>query len=686
MSIILLDPRTINRIAAGEVIECPASVVKELVENSIDAKATTISVTIERGGRNLILVSDDGVGIRKEDMEIAFVRHATSKLPDGDLTRVKSLGFRGEGLTSIAAVGKVKMISRSHDSDTAWSIIIEGGEKVQELIPNALSCGTYIEVRDLFFATPNRLKFLKTEKAEVQSIIDMVNKLAMVNHSIIFSLYVDGKQILKYLKQQSEIDRLAEIKILGMEFYKNSLPVHLVENMITLTGYIGLPTLSRGKSSLIYTFVNGRPIYDNMLIGAVRYAYSDFIEKDKYPIVVLYINMPCDQVDTNVHPNKSEVRFQDKRLIYKVVVNAIKNALAIKISHKLRSISNLGNDPFIRDNITKVKNSTNVVDKYSLGEQCSESNLKRYSSIDDFETSNSDVQSFTIDNLSVKNNEILNNTFNVSVNNNFEEFFVLEDKSKSGNSHVDVSCIVKEDRKDLHPSDYEKQGLYCVVKDHDMIPITYNKSENTIATSNQQENSLIDCDPLGYAVCQIHSRYIISQIRDGIIIVDQHAAHERLVYEYMKQVMEKEGVKRQILLIPEVVEMNNSCDLEVLMEYKAKLLKLGLLIESLGNLSVIVREVPAIFGSFDVKALICCILDSIVEVGDTLFLDDKIKDICATIACYSSIRSGRKLKIEEMNALLRNMENTSHSGQCNHGRPTYIKLSLLEIDKLFLRR
>ena len=294
MSIILLDPRTINRIAAGEVIECPASVVKELVENSIDANATTIDVAIERGGRNLIVVSDNGIGIKKEDIEIAFARHATSKLPDGDLAKVKSLGFRGEGLTSIAAVAKVKMISKYQDSDTAWLIVFEGGDKTQELTPDSLSGGTYMEVRDMFFATPNRLKFLKTEKAEVHSIIDMINKLAMVNHGIMFSLSVDNKQLLKYVRQQSNIDRLAEIKALGIEFCKNSLPISVKEEQIELSGYIGSPTLSRSKASLIYTFVNGRPVYDSLLIGEVRYAYSDFIERDKYPVVVLYLNIPCE--------------------------------------------------------------------------------------------------------------------------------------------------------------------------------------------------------------------------------------------------------------------------------------------------------------------------------------------------------------------------------------------------------
>ena len=667
MSIVLLDPRTINRIAAGEVIECPASVVKELVENSIDAKATTINITIECGGRNLILVSDNGIGIKKEDMEIAFIRHATSKLPDGDLTKVKSLGFRGEGLTSIAAVSKVKMISKYKDSDTAWLVMFEGGEKTLNLTPDALSCGTYIEVRDLFFAIPNRLKFLKTEKAEIQSIIDMVNKLAMINHNIMFSLFVDGKQIFKYLRQQSNVDRLSEIKVLGQEFCKNSLPVNVKEGMIELEGYVGLPTLSRGKSSLIYTFVNGRPVYDSLLISAVRYAYSDFIEKDKYPVVVLYLDIPCDQVDANVHPNKSEVRFQDKKLIYRVVVNAIKSVLSINMHDKLKSVINVKGDPFVQDNIVKLgclQNIDNGVSSKFLKSTNEQQYLSDYSEVQRF--SAGDLKTPKIDNSAA-----------------FESSTQSQSKvnvDKFCQRTVDV--VEKSEMFDLNT--HEKSDLVGLASD--VLTLKSSSTLESVSDKKLENGLLISDHPLGYALCQIHSRYIISQTQNSIVIVDQHAAHERLTYEYMKQVMEKEGIKRQILLIPEVVEMSNSFDLELLIEYKSKLLQLGLLIEPFGNLSVIVREVPAIFGSFDVKSLIINVVDSIMEVGDTLFLDDKIKDICGTIACYSSIRSGRKLKVEEMNAILRNMESTSHSGQCNHGRPTYIELSLVEVDKLFARR
>ncbi|AHC39045.1 DNA mismatch repair endonuclease MutL [Ehrlichia muris] len=677
MSIILLDPRTINRIAAGEVIECPASVVKELVENSIDAKATVISITIERGGRNLIIVSDDGIGIKKEDIEIAFARHATSKLPDGDLSKVRSLGFRGEGLTSIAAVSKVKMVSKHQDSDTAWLMVFEGGEKTQELTPDALSCGTYIEVRDLFFATPNRLKFLKTEKAEIQSIIDMINKLAMVNHGIMFSLFVDNKQIFKYLKQQSNIDRLSEIKTLGVEFYKNSLPlVSVKEKGIQLSGYIGSPTLSRSKSSLIYTFVNGRPIYDNLLIGAVRYAYSDFIEKDKYPVVVLHLDIPCDQVDANVHPNKSEVRFQDKKLVYRTVVNAIREALSVNINMKLKSIGELENDHFIQNNIANMRNSRNIGNNVSSEffkllqnkKQLFNNSIQKHSSTDidaDGQSLCGNSSSFCKDSRT-----IADKLEEERIDENFGDH---NDKKKPGVETTNLDIL--------------KENKDFVSLANDLLQESSDINSNKFSViSDSVDLELIDTYPLGYALCQIHNRYIISQTQDSIVIVDQHAAHERLTYEYMKRVMEKEGIKRQILLIPEIVEMNSHLDLELLVEYKEKLLKLGLLIEPLGNMSVIVREVPAIFGSFDIKSLVVNIIDSVMEVGDTLFLDDKIKNICGTIACYSSIRSGRRLKVEEMNAILRNMENTSHSGQCNHGRPTYVELSLVEVDKLFARR
>jgi len=329
MAIILLDTKTINRIAAGEVIERPASVVKELVENAIDAGSSEIEIKIESGGRNLITVTDDGNGIEKENLELAFMRHATSKLSDNELIEIKHLGFRGEALPSIAAVSRMKLSSKARGASEAWSISYEGGEKVGEVIPCSLLEGTYIEVRDLFFATPNRLKFLKTERAETQAIVDIVNNLAMINYSIGFTLTSGNKKLLKYVKQTLLFNRLCEKE---EEFQSNSLEVKEEEEGIKLTGHICKPTINRGNSTQIYTFVNGRPIKDNLLIGAVRYAYHDFIPSDRYPFATLHLEIPYDKVDVNVHPNKSEVRFQNKKLIYEIVRRGIIKALSTRFA------------------------------------------------------------------------------------------------------------------------------------------------------------------------------------------------------------------------------------------------------------------------------------------------------------------------------------------------------------------
>lgn len=328
MAIILLDAKTINRIAAGEVIERPASVVKELVENAIDAGSLEIEIKIESGGRNLITVTDNGNGVEKNDLELAFMRHATSKLSDSELIEIKHLGFRGEALPSIAAVSRIKLSSKASGASEAWSISYEGGEKMGELTPYSLSQGTYIEVRDLFFATPNRLKFLKTERAETQSIVDIVNNLAMINYHIGFTLISGNKKLLKYAKQTLLFSRLCEVE---EEFQGSSLEVNEEEDRIKLTGYICKPIVNRGKSTQIYTFVNGRPIKDNLLIGAVRYAYHDFIPSDRYPFATLHLEIPHDQVDVNVHPNKSEVRFQNKKLIYEIVTRGLIKALSRRI-------------------------------------------------------------------------------------------------------------------------------------------------------------------------------------------------------------------------------------------------------------------------------------------------------------------------------------------------------------------
>ncbi|WP_353274910.1 DNA mismatch repair endonuclease MutL [Wolbachia endosymbiont (group A) of Ennomos erosarius] len=605
MAIILLDTKTINRIAAGEVIERPASVVKELVENAIDAGSLEIEIKIESGGRNLIIVTDDGNGVEKNDLELAFMRHATSKLSDNELIEIKHLGFRGEALPSIAAVSRIKLSSKAREANEAWSISYEGGEKIGELIPYSLSQGTHIEVRDLFFATPNRLKFLKTERAETQSIVDIVNNLAMINYHIGFTLTSGNKKLLKYAKQTSLFSRFCEVE---EEFQGSSLEINEEEDGIELTGHICKPIVNRGKSTQIYTFVNGRPIKDNLLIGAVRYAYHDFIPSDRYPFAALHLEIPYDQVDVNVHPNKSEVRFQNKKLIYEIVTRGLIKALSRRIgtfpAHDQKMDSTLP-DPFDKPNVQ---------------------NERRPSPFE-----NQLIKEFASPNERVKS---------------------LSEQSKS----FDYTVIQK------FPSQAETMILEKKVL---------------------EQVDLIESHPLGFARCQVYNTYIIAEVRDKLIIVDQHAAHERLVYECLKQ---KSSIKRQKLLLPETVEIKNQAGMEMIEVYKDKLFEMGFDIEIKSENKVIVKEIPAILGAIDVKEMLINIVDRLTEIEDTLPIEDKVNKILATIACHVSIRAGRKMRLDEMNELLRQMEKTPYSGQCNHGRPTYIEMKLSDIEKLFERR
>ncbi|MHC3898380.1 UNVERIFIED_CONTAM: DNA mismatch repair endonuclease MutL [Wolbachia endosymbiont of Nasonia longicornis] len=602
MAIILLDTKTINRIAAGEVIERPASVVKELVENAIDAGSSEIEIKIESGGRNLITVTDDGNGIEKNDLELAFMRHATSKLSDSELIEIRHLGFRGEALPSIAAVSRMKLSSKASGAKEAWSIRYEGGEKIGEVIPCSLLQGTYIEVRDLFFATPNRLKFLKTERAETQSIVDIVNNLATINYSIGFTLTSSNKKLLKYVKQTSLFNRLCEIE---EEFQSNSLEVKEEEEGIKLTGHICKPTISRGNSTQIYTFVNGRPIKDNLLVGAIRYAYQDFIPVGRYPFAVLHLEIPYDQIDVNVHPNKSEVRFQNKRSVYEIVRRGIIKALSTRFA------------------ASDVKSQ----------------------SIEEFDASKSQEK---VDSEEKKNQK---------------EFYEKR-----------PSLLENRLMKEFNAPDERRQSLPETFKYGESPP------QKGAMVLEREQIDLIEDHPLGYARCQVHSTYIIAEAKGKLIIVDQHAAHERLIYECLT------SIKRQKLLIPEIVEIKNQAGMEMVKMYKDKLFEMGFDIEIKPENKVIVKEIPAILGAIDVKEMLINIIDRLTEIEDTLPIEDKVNKILATIACHGSIRAGRKMKLEEMNELLRQMEKTPYSGQCNHGRPTYIEMKLSDIEKLFKRR
>ncbi|MGL9717876.1 MAG: DNA mismatch repair endonuclease MutL [Wolbachia sp.] len=622
MAIILLDTKTINRIAAGEVIERPASIVKELVENAIDAESSEIEIKIESGGRNLITVIDDGSGVEKNDLELAFMRHATSKLSDSELIEIKHLGFRGEALPSIAAVSRIKLSSRARGASEAWSIRYEGGEKVGEITLYSLSQGTYIEVRDLFFATPNRLKFLKTERAETQSIVDIVNNLAMINYRIGFTLTSGNKKLLKYTKQTSLFSRLCEIE---KEFQNNSLEVNEEEGGIKLTGHVCKPTINRGKSDMIYTFVNGRPVKDNLLVGAVRYAYHDFVPNDRYPFAALHLEVPYDQVDVNVHPNKSEVRFQNKRLIYEIVTRGLIKALSTRIGNFATSDTGITEELKEGSPFDVGKRSDELIDS---GKSKEAENRKEFHGRRPSPLENQLMKEFAFPSERVKS---------------------LSEQSKS----FDYTGMQKS------PSQAE-----------------------TIVLEKEQVD-LIESHPLGFARCQIYNTYIIAEARGKLIIVDQHAAHERLVYECLKQ---ESSIKRQKLLLPEAVEIKSQAGMEMVEIYKNKLFEMGFDIEIKSENKVVVREIPAILGTIDVKEMLINIVDRLTEIEDTLPIEDKVNKILATIACYGSIKAGRKMKLEEMNELLRQMEKTPYSGQCNHGRPTYIEMKLSDIEKLFERR
>jgi len=658
MAIILLDAKTINRIAAGEVIERPASVVKELVENAIDAGSTEIEIRIESGGRNLVAVVDNGHGVEKGDVELAFMRHATSKLSDNDLIEIKHLGFRGEALPSIAAVSKIKLSSKARGKNEAWSISYEGGTKTEELAPYSISQGTHIAVCDLFFATPNRLKFLKTERAETQHIVDIINNLAMINYDIGFTLTSNNKKLLKYAKQVSLLSRLCEIE---KEFQNNSLEVCEEENGTKLTGYICKPTVNRGKSTMIYTFVNKRPIKDNLLVGAIKYAYHDLIPNNRYPFAVLHLEIPYDQVDVNVHPNKSEVRFQNKKLIYEIVTRGLIRTLSRRIRPEATNENEERDNGLLSELIDSAREDADEHQRMHLR---SVPTTKSLLEIDFQNRSNERV-------IKEKHQDFKENCELKKEGKNKENNRDFYEKRPSS---FENSLMRKFGSPDMSTKNVLEEPGYSMQK----LPIQLEALEKQI--------ELIEEHPLGHARCQVYNTYIIAENKNKLVIVDQHAAHERLVYEYMKEVMEKSAIKRQSLLIPEMVEITNQAGMEMIENYKDKLSEIGFDIEIISNSMVLIKEIPAILNGIDIKEVITDVADRLIEMEDALPIEDKINKILATISCHNSIRAGREMKLEEMNALLRQMEKTPYSGQCNHGRPTYIEMKLSDIEKLFERK
>lgn len=619
MTIRILPDNLVNQIAAGEVVERPASVVKELVENAIDAGADKIEVTLRSGGKNLIIVSDNGKGMSPDELKLAVERHATSKLPDDDLFNIKHLGFRGEALPSIASVSRLVITSRAQNSGEAWKLEVQGGRK-SELIPAAHPQGTRIEVRDLFYATPARLKFLKADSSEAAQCVDTLNRIAMANPHVSFYLYSEDKKKIALNACQGELfdarlQRLAEV--MGREFADNSLLIDASRENVRISGYVSLPTLNKANSLAQYLFVNSRPVRDKLLLGALKGAYQDVLASNRYPLCALFIDVNPLYVDVNVHPAKAEVRFYDSNEVRGLLVGSIRHAL-------------------------------------SLGDKATANTL--------------DLTSFVQENIP---------QFTSSV---FSEQRA-DDKAEQDVTMLcePVTSIRLSEPSPLMPMPHRRGQ--AKLPDLERAYSVRVEAPEPLPTEKEGE-----IGPLGLAKAQFHDTYIISQTPDSIIVIDQHAAHERIVMEKLKADLAAEHkVVTQMLLIPEIIDLSDS-EKDKIIRHSESLAKLGLVVDEFGPSAVIVREIPALIAGANVRQLIADLAAEIAEWGGEFSLTDKLHHMCATIACHGSVRAGRRLNIEEMNRLLRDMEKTEHSGQCNHGRPTYVKLKLSDIEKLFARR
>ena len=586
----------INQIAAGEVIERPAAAVKELVENAIDAGASRIEISIREGGSGMMTVTDDGIGMSVEEMSLAVERHSTSKLTDDDLVHIATLGFRGEALPSIGSVSRLTITSRPRNALNvdAASITVDCGKK-SGISPAAHPTGTRVEIRDLFYATPARLKFLKSLRTEAQNIREVVERLAMACSDIRFKLIQDDKTSID-LQPAPRLERLQNL--MGREFAENALVINVERDGVRLTGYAGLPTLNRSTVRHQFFFVNGRPVRDKLVIGAVRGAYADVLVRGRHPMLCLFLDVPPDLVDVNVHPSKAEVRFQDSALVRGMIVGGLKHALTEAgyrastsvAGETLRAFQEPSWDGEYRQRKTSHKHLKGMAGVPYTGDYYSETGS------------------------------------------------LSELEAEPG------------------------------VREH-------------VSEAPTESNDF----PLGAACAQVHETYIVAQTGDGIVLVDQHAAHERLVYEKIKKALAEGGITRQSLLLPEVVEIDET-SVENLLSRRQELEELGLSIESFGKGAVVVQEVPTLLGKINIKQLVRDLADDIATFGQTMTLKEKLEEVCSTMACHGSLRSGRRMNTDEMNALLRQMEKTPHSGQCSHGRPTYVELKLNDIEKLFGRK
>jgi len=593
-----LDEAAVNRIAAGEVVERPASAVKELVENALDAGATRITVDYADGGKTLIRVTDNGCGMTEDDLPLALTRHATSKIDGSDLLNIQSFGFRGEALPSLGAVGRLAITSRAAGWDAAV-LRVDGGTEAR-VRPAAAPPGTQVELRDLFFATPARLKFMRSDRAEAQAIADVVKRLAMAEPAVGFTLNDVGREparvVFRADPQSGDlfdalVGRLAQV--LGREFCENAVRIDAEREGLRLHGFAGLPTYSRGAAVAQFLFVNGRPVRDKMLTGALRAAYADFLGRDRHPAAALFLTCNPQLVDVNVHPAKSEVRFRDPGMARGLIVSALRHALA-EAGHRA---------------------SSTVAD------------------------------------------------------------------GMLGAARVELASprVYQMDRPIGVPRSIAEPDFVLGFQE-----MAAEYAARTVEPSAQETEPEAQDLPLGVARGQVHENYIVAQTVDGMVIVDQHAAHERLVYEKLKRQMVENGVAAQALLIPEIVELSLD-DCARLLGQADKLAALGLRFEPFGGNAIAVRETPAVLGEVNAEALLRDVLDELDDLGESDLVQARIEAILSRMACHGSVRSGRRMRAEEMNALLREMEATPHSGQCNHGRPTYVELKLADIERLFGR-
>ena len=596
-----LSEQIVNRIAAGEVVERPASAVKELVENAIDAGAARIDVFTDGGGRRRIVITDDGAGMTRADLALAVERHATSKLDDEDLLRIRTLGFRGEALPSIGAVARLAITTRHAREPHAWTLTVDGGEK-SDIAPAALAAGTRVEVSDLFHATPARLKFLKTDRTEAEAIREVVRRLAMARPDIAFSLAGEERAPVTWAAAlpgaPGRLTRLGDI--LGSDFRASAIDVRAERDGVSVEGFAAAPSLTRANALGQYLFVNGRPVRDKLILGAVRAAYADYLPRDRHPVVALFVTLDAQEVDANVHPAKTEVRFRNAGLVRALIVHALKEGLA---REGRRTAANT-------DGAAIMAFRPNTAPRSGW----------------DWRRSPNAPSSFAPTLSSA----------------------MAQGLAEAAQAAFDAGAPSA----DVH-----------------MAPLAAD---------------LLD-RPLGAARTQLHETYIVSQTRDGLIVVDQHAAHERIVYERLKAALARDGVQRQILLIPEIVEMDDAT-VEKLVARADELAQFGLVVESFGPGAIAVRETPSLLGKTDAASLLRDLAEHMAEWDEALPLERRLMHVAATMACHGSVRAGRILKPEEMNALLREMEATPNSGQCNHGRPTYIELKLSDIEKLFGRR